>query len=266
MTHKKFQASSRWAHIAWSVASVLWLAGAAVTLNARGEQSDAAPGTLHRMTVTSSGHRVVVSLAADRTLDGALEAIDAQPRRLFIDLKGVVPEVDGVTDVNRGVVQRVRVALNRATPPVTRVVLDLQGAARYALERDPAGTLRIIVDDVMGEYTTWLTGVAATIERLLGDEAARRSGRPGVTTTAHDLDRWTLVQADVASVTPPRQFEQAHLALANSARLGLETALDIADPATRPAKPSAALAGANLSLRLSEELARLHTTGTPRTQ
>ena len=44
-------------------------------------------------------------------------------------------EVDRVTDVDRGSVTRVRVELNQADPPVTRVVLDLEGSTSSFLEQ-----------------------------------------------------------------------------------------------------------------------------------
>ena len=92
-------------------------------------------GALQRLTVGGTADRVVVALTSDRAIGGRLQTVGSPATRLFVDLPGIVPDVPDVTDVNLGAVRRVRVALNRARPPVTRVVLDLEETARYKLEQ-----------------------------------------------------------------------------------------------------------------------------------
>ncbi len=110
-------------------------------------QEASASGTLHRLTVGGNADRVVVDLASDRTIGGRLQTVGNPATRLFVDLPGIVPQVPDVTDVDLGAVRRVRVALNRARPPVTRVVLDLRETARYRLEQGPTPrAIRITVE------------------------------------------------------------------------------------------------------------------------
>jgi type IV pilus assembly protein PilQ len=58
----------------------------------------------------------------------------AGPRRLYLDFPGVLAGAPPVTVVNRGPVERVRVALNNQKPPVTRVVVDLERPAMHLVE------------------------------------------------------------------------------------------------------------------------------------
>ena len=102
---------------------------------------------LSQLTVAGTGSRVVVTLIGDHNLDAVLEVVTVPPARIYVDLPNVVPRVDRVTEVNRGAVSRIRVALNRVHPPVTRVVLDLDGAATYYLARGETDReLHIIVE------------------------------------------------------------------------------------------------------------------------
>ncbi|MDQ3070452.1 MAG: AMIN domain-containing protein, partial [Acidobacteriota bacterium] len=56
------------------------------------------------------------------------------PRRVYFDLPGVVPRAGGLTNVGFGGVGRVRVALNQLSPPVTRVVVDLDEKMTWHIE------------------------------------------------------------------------------------------------------------------------------------
>jgi type IV pilus assembly protein PilQ len=58
----------------------------------------------------------------------------AGPRRLYLDFPGVLASAPPVTVVNRGPVERVRVALNSQKPLVTRVVVDLERPAMHLVE------------------------------------------------------------------------------------------------------------------------------------
>jgi len=66
--------------------------------------------------------------------------------RVVLDFHGVTPTVPPVTTVDRGVVRRVRVAVNSREPLVTRVVVDLQAPAPYKIEplRTDGRRLRLV--------------------------------------------------------------------------------------------------------------------------
>ena len=191
-------------------------------------------GTLRKLTVDGTSDRIVVTLIADRPLDGVLERIAASPARVFVDLKNVVPEVDHVTDVRRGSVARVRVGLNQADPPVTRVVLDLEGATSSFLEQGATEReLRITVvaessvtpvrtpHDPVGQtdqYEAWFAKTTGTMSKLLARDARMQPG------AANGLDRlaleWSTVQRELDIVRPPPPFEAAHELLVTAGALG----------------------------------------------
>jgi hypothetical protein len=232
---------------------------------AAAQPADTPIGALRELTITGAGCRVVIALVADQALEGQLEVIIVPPVRIYVDLLKIVPEVDRVTDVHRGAVQRVRVALNQSTPPVTRVVLDLERVATYFLERgDTERTLRIVVDSAdvassttIHDYSDWFTEVMGTIARLLRQRAVSSFGRPD---TVSHLERmaveWKNVHTHLENVTPPASFLEAHRALTTSAVLGHATVTERLDGSLPPGKPSAVEAGASLSLSLAQELAR----------
>lgn len=61
------------------------------------------------------------------------------PDRLYFDLPGFKPGSTHEWEVGLGPVRRVRAALNRATPPVTRVVVDLDAGTTWRIERSASG-------------------------------------------------------------------------------------------------------------------------------
>ncbi len=76
---------------------------------------------------------------------GELRTLDA-PRRLYMDLAGVIPRVPRTIPVDRAGVHQVRVALNSVQPAVTRLVVDLTQPGTFRLERGASGReLRLTV-------------------------------------------------------------------------------------------------------------------------
>src|SRR5689334_2770923 len=94
---------------------------------AGGGQATAPAATrLTAVQVGSNADGIVVTLRGNgRLAYGSMTEADTPPARLVIDLQGVRPDVPPST-TGRGVLRRVRVALNNPDPVVTRVVLDLE--------------------------------------------------------------------------------------------------------------------------------------------
>ena len=88
--------------------------------------------TLTALRATREDSDVLITLEADGKLSAStVQVPDAEPARLVLDFSGVTPKVAATTPVNAGLVRRVRVAKNSATPLVTRVVVDLNGTFLY---------------------------------------------------------------------------------------------------------------------------------------
>ena len=73
----------------------------------------------------------VVLVGDGRLVPRNLENADS--RRVYLDIPGVTPAVAPVTNVGKGGVARVRVALNSKDPLVTRVVIDLTGGPAHVV-------------------------------------------------------------------------------------------------------------------------------------
>lgn len=104
----------------------------------------AAGGTanLYEVVPIASGDGVVVELKADRALTVSAFTLP-EPRRLVLDLAGVVNHVDQrLLPVNTALVSQVRVAQFQARPqPVTRIVVDLRADADYRVDSTAAGAV-----------------------------------------------------------------------------------------------------------------------------
>lgn len=265
---------------------------------AAGAQEPAAPGALRRLTVAGGAERVVVEVTADRAIAGTLQALGSPPSRLFVDLQGVVPEIPDRTEVGLGAVQRVRVALNQSQPPVTRVVLDLQGTARYRLEqgatpreiritvepapgpraaagdapRPPAPGPRAAAADAprpaadappAGPYPSWFADATRTLARLIDQTSG---GGPTAAGDPRDDERvvfeWSALQDLLTAVTPPPTLESAHALLLTAGAVG-HAAVTMAREHLSAADLRSAVAGAAMLMRRAEELAASRPAGEP---
>jgi len=218
------------------------------------------PSRLQQISVEGSETHTVVTLRidGDRVVAGTLEEIATEPFRLFIDLPNVIPQVEPATPVASGGVDRVRVALNQSSPPVTRVVLDLNRRSAYRLERDTKShTLRIVVGTpgapespdatrhvgVDEEYAKWFDRSARQVDHLLSDAQGG------------DVAAWAAIRDEVDAATPPPSLQLAHDLLATAVRLG---AVALGDTHTGERSPEAesASAGARLFAARARALVR----------
>ena len=227
-------------------------------------------GALRSLTVGGTPDKVVVELTATRPIAGQLQTVGTPPTRLYVDLAHVVPEVPDATDVSLGAVQRVRVGLNRSAPPVTRVVLDVHGATRFAVEQGlTEHDLRITVEtDIPQEvgttdtYAAWFTRTSTALARLLA-AAATSSTTSGV----GDVDQavvleWDTMRHHLSAVTPPPALAVAHALLVTAGAVGHAA---IAGPRSSfpPADVRAGAAGAAILVRQAEVLAAPHLADEP---
>jgi type IV pilus secretin PilQ/predicted competence protein len=96
------------------------------------------------VTARQVGAGVALELRGNGLLSPGNVAMTSQtPNRLILDFPGVSPTAPAVTAVGTTPVDRVRVALYSAKPPVTRVVIDLSSASEYRVE--PSDTALNIV-------------------------------------------------------------------------------------------------------------------------
>ena len=185
-------------------------------------------GQLENISVFGSSEQVIVNLVADRPISGILTELKTPPYRVFIDLRGIVPKVAPVTAVGRAGVERVRVALNQARPPITRVVLDLTQPLNYQLKNEPAknevtivvGSISSVDNEVhhiqptalsslVDDYVSWFETTADTIESML--ELARRtdSGTEDKIKASGVLD-WQPLWNDLQIRSAPISLQSAH--------------------------------------------------------
>ena len=224
-----------------------------------GSQGEIEIGALQRLSVDDSDDRIVVTLIADRPLDGTLERIDGLRPRVFIDLRYIVPEVVRATEVNQGGVVRVRVRLNKPDPPVTRVVLDLQDGASSILEQgvndrelriivSPEPAINTAVESIQqtDNYQEWFQRITNRMLRLLVDDASLQLASVTVnellselrllvddaslqlaSVTANELEQqerllltWKAAQQEIESIEPPTLFVSSHDLLVTAGVLG----------------------------------------------
>jgi len=105
-------------------------------------QALSGPANLYEVVPVRTGDGVVVELKADRVLKVSSFTLP-EPRRLVLDLSGVVNHVDRhLMPVNAPLVSQVRVAQFQAAPePITRVVIDLRSEAEYQVDGTATGAV-----------------------------------------------------------------------------------------------------------------------------
>jgi hypothetical protein len=207
---------------------------------------------LRAIHVDGTSEQLVITLKADGPLEGALQQIPGATTRVFIDLTGVRPQVDAVIPVDRGPVLRIRTALHRAQPPVTRVVLDVSRLPVARLERgESARELRIVVGEAAGTTPESASGARdkAWCLEVTGRLAAMLDGQTPSTSQPVMLaasTAWESLEREVAARQVSSPFQPIHFMLLQAVRLGR---IGTTHQQTHQAEQAAAaLAGARLML------------------
>ncbi len=255
-----------------SCLAVMLVAGAGASAQTPGPETTDT-GTLIEISVIGAEAQVVVGLLADHPLTGTVREI-ADPPRLFIDFENVRPDVESVTPVGQGGIERIRVALNQATPPVTRVVLDLSHPSDYRVEPDgTTGEFRIIVgseptveappattvpralvlaspaSSLAGDYVQWFVVTSREVEDML--TASADGGGGTLTPLDQGFAGWQRLQQEVVLAAPPLPLQRAHELLAAAVNLGFVGTQAVGQSNGNQAS---ALAGAALLLRQARGL------------
>ncbi|MFO7692937.1 MAG: type IV pilus secretin PilQ [Vicinamibacterales bacterium] len=97
-------------------------------------------------TTTGAGGTRVAFSGTGNWRAGTIEPARDMPPRLVVDFPGIRSTLPAVTKVGRGPVDRIRVAVNRVNPLVTRAVIDLTHPAAHRVESAENGVV-IVFDD-----------------------------------------------------------------------------------------------------------------------
>ncbi|MGB5155715.1 MAG: AMIN domain-containing protein, partial [Candidatus Sulfotelmatobacter sp.] len=144
-------------------AAAVLLLGAAVCLPAPLSSQVAAVPSIRRARVLDSRNQVEIEIETSDRVVPQINALTG-PDRLVVDFVNAVPGPQLRNQpVNRGEVKSLRVGLFSADPPVTRVVLDLNGPQRYQV----FPTARSVILKVGGSAGAEAARFGATSEAAL---------------------------------------------------------------------------------------------------
>ena len=112
------------------------------------------PGSaLTRVETTSGAGGTRVAFSGVGTFQpGTIETARDLPPRIVIDFPGLRSTLPAVTAVGKGPVDRIRVAVNRVSPLVTRAVIDLKYPAAHRVEQAESGVV-IVFDEPAANKT-----------------------------------------------------------------------------------------------------------------
>ncbi|MEO8520808.1 MAG: AMIN domain-containing protein [Acidobacteriota bacterium] len=109
-----------------------------------------APGTVIRSVQTAAaGTALAVTIHADGPLPSPVVGVLDGPPRLYLDFPGVGLRLDSPPAAAGAGVRGIRAALNRPSPPVVRVVLDLDGQIPHRIDASARalGTVTVFLGD-----------------------------------------------------------------------------------------------------------------------
>ena len=218
--------------------------------------------TLNAITTDGTPTEVAIHLSATGPLRGEIHSLDEPPTRLYIDLPNTVPAVPSVTDVEFGAVKRVRVALNQSSPPLTRVVIDVEDLASYELvagltERE----LRIFVRKGLQETKPlgindleWHRQKLEQLNQLLDRTSKQYANATINITEKQQLEiEWDLKKTELVSITPSTDFDRLHELLLTTCLIGNAITETLSAPLSMTDIESA-LAGASMLLGEAERI------------
>jgi type IV pilus assembly protein PilQ len=154
------------------------------------------------VSTSEAGDRTTVTIRGNgRLVPRTVEEAADLPPRVLVDFPGVEPGVPAVTPVDSSTVARVRVALNSATPLVTRLVVDLKRRAPFVVERQD-DTLRLIVYETAPPAGTTPPAGLLTSAPASTDDGTRASAVPAPDAMVAGVPA-DLPTTTVADTAPP---------------------------------------------------------------
>jgi type IV pilus assembly protein PilQ len=123
---------------------------AASAMPAPGETAPGSALTTIETTAAPGGTRVAFS-GTGSFRPGTIEPARDLPPRLVVDFPGLRSTLPAVTPVGKGPVDRIRVAVNRTNPLVTRAVIDLKYPAAHRVEPSENGLVIVFEDSATAQ-------------------------------------------------------------------------------------------------------------------
>jgi type IV pilus assembly protein PilQ len=132
------------------------------------------PGsTLTRIeTTTGPGFTRVAFSGTGAFRPGTIEPARDMPPRLVVDFPELRSTLPAVTPVGKGPVERIRVAVNRVSPLVTRAVIDLKYPAAHRVEQAENGVVIVFDEPAAGRTETLEPVGAESADRVRTPETA----------------------------------------------------------------------------------------------
>jgi type IV pilus assembly protein PilQ len=129
---------------------------------------------------------------------GAIEPARDMPPRLVVDFPELRSTLPAVTTVGKGPVERIRVAVNRVNPLVTRAVIDLKYPAAHRVESSENGVV-IVFDEPAANQPT-----SASPSASAAPSAAEPAPRPRAPETAIEPRPESRPDAKAVEAAAPR--------------------------------------------------------------
>jgi type IV pilus assembly protein PilQ len=135
----------------------------------------AAPGSaLTKVETTTGPGGTRVAFSGTGTFrPGTIEPARDMPPRLVVDFPELRSTLPAVTPVGKGPVDRIRVAVNRVNPLVTRAVIDLKYPATHRVEQAENGVVIVFDEPAPNQAAAPAKTVAPEPESVRADAAAR---------------------------------------------------------------------------------------------
>ena len=167
--------------------------------------SPAGPASaIRQIKTTLRGTATAVSiLGAGRLTATSVQMAKDAPPRLLIDLPNVTSSLPGVTPIEQGPVDRVRITLNPKSPLLTTVALELNRRAAYRVEQSPDGQDLTVVFDPPSPSATADKSAAAEKSVTPTVPPAASAPAPQQAPPAAAPER----TPEPAQATPPRQSQ-----------------------------------------------------------